>query len=150
MTHPRAEAFARRSVLVTGHTGFKGSWLSIWLHSLGARVSGYSLAPSTDPSNFVASSVRPLLAEHHEADIRDYERLAKAIKSAEPDVIFHLAAQPLVRESYRTPRETIEANVMGTTNLLEAVRQMGRPCTVRPISITRARVEARTLSSRSS
>ncbi len=123
-------AFRNRSVFVTGHTGFKGSWLSIWLHRLGARVTGYALAPPTEPSNFIASGVRDFLAAHHEADLRDGGRLQAALKAAEADVVFHLAAQPIVRESYARPRETFDVNVMGTVNVLEAVRELGRPCVV--------------------
>jgi CDP-glucose 4,6-dehydratase len=127
-------SFAGRSVFVTGHTGFKGSWLAIWLHAMGARVTGYSLAPPTNPSNFAASGVRDLLAGHHEADLRDSASLSAALDAAAPDVVFHLAAQPIVRESYREPRETFEVNVMGTVNLLEAIRVLGRPCAVLAIT----------------
>ncbi len=122
--------FAGRSVFVTGHTGFKGSWLSIWLHGLGARVTGYALAPPTSPSNFEASAVGELLAAHHEADLRDSAGLQAALQGAAADVVFHLAAQPLVRQSYASPRETFDVNVMGTVNLLEAIRVLGRPCVV--------------------
>ena len=124
------ETFRGKSVLVTGHTGFKGSWLTLWLHDLGARVTGYSLAPPTSPSNFVVSHVDELAAENLPADIRDVSRVAAVIDKAQPDVIFHLAAQTIVRESYLTPRETFETNVMGTINVLEAVRRRGRPCVV--------------------
>ena len=122
------KAFAGRSVFVTGHTGFKGSWLSIWLQALGARVSGYALAPPTSPSNFEACGVRDLLAAHHQADLRDYASLYAALEAAAPEVVFHLAAQPLVRQSYANPRETFDVNVMGTLNVLEAIRGLGRPC----------------------
>lgn len=124
------KTFSGRSVFVTGHTGFKGSWLTIWLSRLGAKVTGYSLAPPTTPCNFVASRVRGLLANHVEADVRDGERLYGEIGKAKPDFIFHLAAQPLVRESYRAPRETFDTNVMGTVTLLDAVRRRAAPCTV--------------------
>lgn len=119
---------AGRSVFVTGHTGFKGSWLTIWLSQLGAKVSGYSLAAPTSPSNFEASGVRELLASHVEADIRDAARLHESIEAADPEVIFHLAAQPLVRESYQIPHETMEVNFMGTCNVLESVRRRNKPC----------------------
>jgi CDP-glucose 4,6-dehydratase len=133
MTDPLRElpaAFAQRSVLVTGHTGFKGSWLSLWLSRLGARVTGYALAPSTDPSAFVAAGVRGVLCAHHEADIRDSARLAQAMRACAPDVVLHLAAQPLVRLSYEQPRETFDVNVVGTASVLDAVRALGRPCAV--------------------
>jgi CDP-glucose 4,6-dehydratase len=123
-------AFASRSVFVTGHTGFIGSWLALWLARLGARVHGYALPPHTDPSNFVASGVRETLASHREADVRDAAALADALDRAAPDAVFHLAAQPLVRESYRRPRETFEVNVVGTCALLDAVRLRARPCVV--------------------
>ncbi len=125
-----SQAFAGRSVFVTGHTGFKGSWLSIWLHALGARVSGYALAPPTSPSNFEACGLRGLLAGHYQADLRDYGSLCAALEAAAPEVVFHLAAQPLVRQSYANPRETFDVNVMGTLNLLEAIRVQGRSCVV--------------------
>lgn len=129
-----SQAFAGRSVFVTGHTGFKGSWLSIWLHALGAKVTGYALAPPTSPSNFAASGVRDLLAAHHEADLRDNASLHAALEAAAPEVVFHLAAQPIVRESYVNPRETFDVNVMGTVNLLESIRVLGRPCVVLAIT----------------
>ncbi len=130
MPHSFADKFADRSVFVTGHTGFKGSWLAIWLHRLGAKVTGYALAPPTQPDNFSASGVRDLLWKHHEADIRDAAVLNEALGSACPDVVFHLAAQSLVRESYLNARETFDVNVMGTVGLLDAVRALGRPCAV--------------------
>jgi CDP-glucose 4,6-dehydratase len=117
-------------VFVTGHTGFKGSWLSLWLEKLGAQVTGYALPPPTEPSNFAVANVRSALVEHHEADLRDATKLEAAVCGAAPDVVFHLAAQPIVRESYVTPRETFEINVMGTVNLLEAVRKLNKACTV--------------------
>lgn len=95
-TAPLAKDFAERSVFVTGHTGFKGSWLSLWLTQLGAKVSGYSLAPPASvPSNFVVSQVAELLESHREADIRDFVSLSDAVDAANPDIIFHMAAQPL-------------------------------------------------------
>jgi CDP-glucose 4,6-dehydratase len=124
------EAFRGRSVFVTGHTGFKGSWLTIWLNHLGARVSGYSLTAPTAPNNFSTSRVRELLASHASGDVRDTAQLQGAIEAARPDVIFHLAAQPLVRRSYVNPQLTLEVNVMGTTGVLESVRKLGRPCVV--------------------
>jgi CDP-glucose 4,6-dehydratase len=130
MTLPFASAYAGRSVFVTGHTGFKGSWLALWLAELGAKVTGYSTPPPTTPSNFDASRIREVLVNHCVADIRDRATLTETIRSAAPEVIFHLAAQSLVRESYRNPYETFEINVQGTAALLEAVRSLGRPCAV--------------------
>lgn len=119
-----------KSVFVTGHTGFKGSWLTLWLAKLGARVTGFALAPPTDPSNFAVSKVAEVVEVSHESDIRDFEQLRSAIERAAPDLIIHLAAQPLVRESYREPLYTFETNVMGTVNLLEAIRTLGLGCAV--------------------
>lgn len=124
------DAFKDRRVFVTGHTGFKGSWLSIWLARLGAVVTGYSLDPPGSPSNFASSRVATLIARHYRADIRESGRLERAIAECEPDVIFHLAAQPLVRRSYRQPSLTFEVNILGTLNVLEIVRRLGRPCVV--------------------
>jgi CDP-glucose 4,6-dehydratase len=124
------EALRNRRVFLTGHTGFKGSWLTLWLRRLGAIVTGYALPPNTSPNCFAAARVRDCLQDHHEADIRDAEKLAVCMKEARPDVVLHLAAQPLVRESYRTPSETFAVNVQGTVNLLEAVRRLEKPCAV--------------------
>ncbi|WP_423194562.1 CDP-glucose 4,6-dehydratase [Cupriavidus sp. H18C2] len=115
-------AYRGRRVFVTGHTGFKGAWLSMWLARAGARVTGYALAPATEPNLFTLADVARDLHAHHVADIRDAARLQQAMQAAEPEIVFHLAAQPLVRESYRTPVDTWSTNVMGTVNVLEAVR----------------------------
>ena len=112
-----------RRVLITGHTGFKGSWLSILLNWLGAEVYGYALKPNTNPSLYELAKIDQLVSSTI-GDIRDYELLLNTITSVQPEVIIHMAAQPLVRESYKNPRETYEINVMGTVNLLEAVRQV--------------------------
>jgi len=122
--------FKGRRVLVTGHTGFKGAWLSVWLHGLGAEVTGYSLPADQKNGVFETAGVSSLLNGDHQADIRDSSALSRVVHETEPEVIFHLAAQPLVRESYVIPRETHETNYMGTCNLLEAVRTMSRPCAV--------------------
>ena len=122
--------YAGKSAFVTGHTGFKGSWLSLWLQSLGAKVHGYALAAPSKPSNFEVSRIEAICASHRVADIRDSAELERALRSSEPDFIFHLAAQPLVRDSYSLPAETFETNVMGTVRLLDAVRSIGRPCTI--------------------
>ncbi len=111
-----------RRVFLTGHTGFKGSWLALWLASMGARVHGYSLPPPTDPSLFALASVGELLAGHTIGDVRDGEKLRRAMADAGPEIVFHLAAQPLVRRSYEDPVETYSTNVMGTVSLFEAVR----------------------------
>ena len=115
------KAFSGKRVFVTGHTGFKGSWLSEWLLELGAIVHGYALAPDTTPSLFNQLGLADRM-EHEVADIRDAEAVSKSIHSFQPDFIFHLAAQPLVRRSYAIPVETYETNVMGTINVLEALR----------------------------
>lgn len=114
-------AYAGKKVLVTGHTGFKGSWLSMWLKELGAEVIGYSLEPPSDPSNFEACALESRLIHIH-GDVRDYEHLLSVFKEHEPEFVFHLAAQPLVRQSYQEPLVTYETNVMGTAHVLEAVR----------------------------
>lgn len=112
-----------KRVFVTGHTGFKGSWLCLWLHRLGARVHGYSLNPPTQPNLFELARVADLLYSHCIADVRDACALAVAMQKAQPDIVIHMAAQSLVRDSYRSPVETYSTNVMGTVYLLEAVRQ---------------------------
>jgi len=112
-----------KKVYITGHTGFKGSWLTIWLHTLHAAVFGYSLEPPTAPSLFEIADVGSLVSRHTIGDIRDIDHLADDMQSAEPDIVFHLAAQPLVRESYTDPLSTISANIMGTAHVLEAVRR---------------------------
>lgn len=108
-----------RRVLITGHTGFKGSWLALWLHELGAHVTGVALPPDAEPAHW---NMLQLDVDSHCQDIRDGAALASIVKAARPEVVFHLAAQPLVRRSYREPAETWASNVMGTVNLLEACR----------------------------
>src|SRR3954452_23560303 len=108
-----AGAFAGKTAFITGHTGFKGAWLALWLERLGARVVGYSLPPPTTPSLFESCGLAGRL-EHIEADVRDRERLGQAIARSRPDFIFHLAAHTLVRESYANPLATYEVNLMGT------------------------------------
>ena len=110
-----------RKVLVTGHTGFKGSWLSLWLTMLGASVTGYSLPPPAGPSHFKLLGLEKNIT-HVEGDIRDYEKVLKAFKKTRPEVVFHLAAQALVRDSYTDPKDTFDTNVGGTVNILEAIR----------------------------
>lgn len=120
--------------MVTGHTGFKGSWLTLWLHTLGARIIGYSLAPPTTPSNFEASGIAELVETYHAADVRDAQALIAALRSAQPDVVFHLAASTVVRDSYLNPVDTFAVNVMGTVLLLDAIREVARPCVVIVVS----------------
>src|SRR5580700_2192704 len=118
-----------RNVLVTGHTGFKGSWLLLWLDALGANVTGYALEPPTQPSLFeqagVAAGIRSIFA-----DVRDFPRLKAAVAECGPDVVIHMAAQSVVRRGYEDPIETYSSHVMGTVHLLEALRQLARPCAV--------------------
>ncbi len=111
-----------KRVFITGHTGFKGSWLSLWLHSLGSIVTGYALQPPTNPSLYELCRINELL-ESNIADVRDKDVLSEALVQAQPEIVFHMAAQPLVRYSYLNPVETYETNVMGTVNLLESVRE---------------------------
>lgn len=111
-----------KRVFMTGHTGFKGGWLSLWLADMGAEVHGYALTPPTEPNFFTVAHLASRLATSTIADIRDAEMLTRAMQSAHPDIVLHLAAQPLVRYSYVAPVETYAVNVMGTVNLLEAVR----------------------------
>jgi CDP-glucose 4,6-dehydratase len=121
--------YSGSKVFVTGHTGFKGGWLCEWLLSLRADVTGYSLPPPTQSSFFEQTGLKNRVT-HIEGDVRDGAHLAQAVRDVQPDFIFHLAAQPLVRESYRTPVETYETNVLGTIHLLEAARILQKPCAV--------------------
>lgn len=111
-----------KRVLITGHTGFKGSWLSIWLHALGAEVIGISLPPYTQKDNYVLSTIGDKIKADIRADIRDYKLIKEIFIKYQPEIVFHLAAQPLVRISYNIPIETYETNLMGTINILEAIR----------------------------
>ena len=114
--------FRGKRVLVTGHTGFKGSWLSIWLHELGAEVIGVAKDPFTERDNFVLSGIGSKMKADIRADIRDGEKMKQIFAAYQPEIVFHLAAQPLVRLSYEQPVETYEANVMGTIHVMEAIR----------------------------
>ncbi len=115
--------YRKRKVLVTGHTGFKGAWLSVWLHDLGAQVSGLALAPYTQPDLFDATRIARDI-EDIRCDVTDYAAVVAAMQAAAPEIVFHLAAQPLVRRSYSEVRATFETNFMGTVNVLEAVRHV--------------------------
>ncbi|GGF27435.1 CDP-glucose 4,6-dehydratase [Aliidongia dinghuensis] len=121
---PSAAFWRGRRVFLTGHTGFKGAWLSLWLARLGAEVHGYALEPPTQPSLFALAGVAEVLTSHRIADIRDLDRLKAAVAAARPDIVIHMAAQPLVRESYVDPVGTYATNVMGTVNLFEGVRSV--------------------------
>lgn len=119
--NPFDDFYRRRRVLVTGHTGFKGSWLVLWLRRLGAEVTGFALPPATEPSHFAILGLQKRI-RHREGDVRDIEAVRKTFREAEPEVVFHLAAQAIVRTSYDTPKETFDVNVGGTVNVLEAIR----------------------------
>ena len=122
LVNGQTDRWRGRSVFVTGHTGFKGGWLALWLRQLGAKVHGYALGPPTDPSLFDVARIRSILASDTRADLADLSQLKQAIESVQPVVIFHLAAQPLVRESYRDPLGTFVTNVIGTAHVLEVAR----------------------------
>lgn len=124
-----AKAYYGKRVLLTGHTGFKGSWLSLWLSALGAETMGYALPPPTEPDMFGLCGVAGHL-EHVVADVRDRARLCAEVQRFQPDVVFHLAAQPIVQLSYHEPMETLETNIIGTANLLQAVRHLKQACAV--------------------
>jgi len=121
------KSFAGRRVLITGHTGFKGSWLSEWLIGLGAQVWGFSLPPATRPALFRQLGLADRL-NHTVGDLRDSDAISRALAAARPDYVFHLAAQPIVRTAHSKPAETWATNVMGTVNLLEGLRMLKHPC----------------------
>lgn len=122
MTDIFSNFYRGKRVLVTGHTGFKGSWLSIWLHELGAEVIGVAKEPFSERDNFVLSEIGKKIKTDIRADIRDGEKIKEIFAEYQPEIVFHLAAQPLVRLSYEIPVETYETNVMGTINIMEAIR----------------------------
>ncbi|MFH0734341.1 MAG: CDP-glucose 4,6-dehydratase [bacterium] len=115
------KSYKGKKVLITGDSGFKGSWLAIWLKELGADVYGYSLSPKTEKDNFVIAKLNDKI-HHQDGDIRDYQKFCEYVKSIEPTFVFHLAAQPLVLDSYQNPRYTFETNLMGVVNFFEAVK----------------------------
>src|SRR5262249_7851982 len=121
--------WAGRRVFVTGHTGFKGSWLALWLQALRAETIGFSLPPPTQPSLFELAQVSKSMT-CISGDVRDFEFLKRVIAEQNPEFVFHLAAQTVVRTSYDNPLETYSTNVMGTVNLLEAIRQLQLSCVV--------------------
>jgi CDP-glucose 4,6-dehydratase len=118
------EFWRGKRVLITGHTGFKGSWISLWLESMGATLCGLSLPPQTEPALFNIANVS-LGIDHRIGDIRDFNTVKVVMEAFKPEIIFHMAAQPLVRLSYQLPIETFSTNVMGTVHVLEAARQVG-------------------------
>ena len=122
--NPNPQFWHDKRVLLTGHTGFKGGWLAIWLKRLGARVTGISLPPSTDINLFTLAKIESICEQSHLCDIRDASLLTPLIREAKPQIVLHLAAQPLVRASYREPVETFATNFMGTVHLLEALRAL--------------------------
>jgi len=113
-----------KRVFLTGHTGFKGSWLTLWLASMGVKVTGYALAPNTSPNLYNVLSLDELIEKSHISDIRDLAGVQKAMRDADPEILIHMAAQPLVRYSYENPLETYAVNVMGTAHVLEAARSI--------------------------
>jgi len=119
-----ASFWSGKAVLLTGHTGFKGSWLSLWLQSMGAKVIGYALAPPTEPSLFAVAKVAEGMISQ-EGDVRDFSALSEIFEKYQPEIVIHMAAQSLVRHSYENPVETYSTNVMGTVHVLEAARQAG-------------------------
>jgi CDP-glucose 4,6-dehydratase len=121
------DIYKNKRVLITGNSGFKGSWLSIWLNNLGAEVFGLSNGIPTKPSNFEVSGLCDKVT-HFREDIRNFNGVLDVVKKIEPEFIFHLAAQPLVRKSYEDPRATLETNILGTTNILESLRVLNIPC----------------------
>jgi len=121
------QTFQARRVWISGHTGFKGSWLSEWLLQLGAEVHGYALAPETTPALFDQLGLADRM-EHEVSDIRDAGAVHRSLQSFQPEFVIHMAAQPLVRRSYSIPFETYETNVMGTVHVLQALRSLSRPC----------------------
>jgi CDP-glucose 4,6-dehydratase len=118
-----------RRVFLTGHTGFKGSWLALWLNQMGAEVTGYALDPPTQPSLFEQARVAESICSVH-GDIRDFAHLKRVIAGCSPEVVLHLAAQSVVRASYDDPIESYSSNVMGAVNLLESIRQLKQPCVI--------------------
>ena len=124
---PMVKNFKGRTVLITGHTGFKGAWLTAWLKQLGAHVVGIALDPPSDPAHFIAASLADEMVDLR-VDIRERADLEEAVFRTQPDFVFHLAAQALVRRSYEDPLETWETNVLGTLHVLEALRKLDKPC----------------------
>ena len=123
MTIGCSEFWRGKRVLLTGHTGFKGSWLAVWLKHLGADVTGIAIQPNTSPSLFDLADIQKGMTSHY-CDIRNLAQLQMLIESAQPEIVFHLAAQPLVRASYKDPLDTLSTNIMGTANILDSLREV--------------------------
>lgn len=131
MAECRARFWHGKRVFLTGHTGFKGAWLALWLHQLGADIMGYSLSPPTQPNMYDVAAIGEIV-QGTQSDIRDIKTLKETVKAFQPEIVFHLAAQALVRESYKDPLETFTTNIIGTANLLESLREID---TVRAIVV---------------
>ncbi|GLR68331.1 CDP-glucose 4,6-dehydratase [Acidocella aquatica] len=143
LKRPQPAFWAGKRVFLTGHTGFKGGWLTLWLHQLGAIVGGYALAPNTTPDLFSLCDVAAHCA-HHLGDVRDAAALHAAMASFQPEIVLHLAAQPLVRVSYAAPVETFATNIMGTANLLDAARKIPTAQVILIITSDKVYAESRT------
>ncbi len=142
---PDQKFWRAKRVFVTGHTGFKGGWLSLWLHELGAEVFGYALAPPSEPNLFEAAHISGIL-HHQHGDIRDAAALHEAMQTCAPDIVLHLAAQALVRESYRNPVQNFATNVMGSLHVLDAAGRL--PCVQAIIIVTSDKVYAESMNGR--
>ncbi|EAK9947389.1 CDP-glucose 4,6-dehydratase [Campylobacter lari] len=118
------DIYKNKKVFITGHSGFKGSWLSLWLHHIGAKIYGYSLKPNTTFNHFDILSMQKIFEKSYFEDINDYTKLENALLECDPEIIFHLAAQPLVRYSYKNPLETFQTNAIGTLNILNIARKL--------------------------
>jgi len=116
----------KKKVFISGHTGFKGSWLCLFLKFLGAEVTGYSLAPNTKPSLFELAGIKNIIKKSIIADIRDYKKLQNEIEKSKATIVFHLAAQPLVRLSYLHPKDTFDINFSGSLNILQSIKKIKR------------------------
>ena len=130
-----------KKVLVTGHTGFEGSWLTVWLHLLGAKVYGYALPPAQGPTLYFLADVKQLLKGETLGDIRDQAALQRVLRMVKPDMIFHLVGQASASEARKMPVEAFDVNLMGTLSLMEALREAGRPCTCLYVSSEKAAAE---------
>ncbi|MCC6725378.1 MAG: CDP-glucose 4,6-dehydratase [Saprospiraceae bacterium] len=124
-----SNTYHKKRVLITGHTGFKGAWLTTWLLELGANVHGFANGIPTQPSLYEVLGLAGSI-QHHEGDVRDFDLVKKTVEAIQPDFIFHLAAQSIVKKSYESPLDTLATTLLGHAHMLEAVRQLGQPCTM--------------------